>query len=529
MKKFKIEAKSFNNHIIYPHVDIYFKPNEVDTTLPKGIYSEILEAVEIEKFRLISKDIEKLKKNNITLYFESIKEEIILFLKERTRVIQTNVVNQHLKNAQDFYEQKKYTSSKNILAKIDTEALSEFDKLEYLLLKFKLLASKTYVEFKKCQDLFVNFPSKEKELYFAYIKYLEDKREEKSPKRVIQEFEKKYDLESLSKQEKSLYYYLKGRAEYERGEFLLALKYLALAKENTAIDDEKFLANIYNTTANCFTDNLFFDEALELGQKALNIREELQIVQKYESVSLIAGVYLKANEPHKAYEKYEESLALLEGNNDDKKSVERLYNYLARSSLLLGHTDKAREYLALAKKVNDNDRGFVTLIELLFSYIEKDYDKMMQIYKETFFFLDIKKKYDKFVLAWGYTLLARSCIEQKKEEEGIEYLYRATDFFVEDLYILEAYYISMYIYSYNISTEYMNTYNELISSFEIKRKMKEYVLKHQNIVKDYYEIFGVSNTKKCNLKEFYDETSYINQETYYPEVVESILNKFNLI
>ena len=131
---------------------------------------------------------------------------------------------------------------------------------------------------------------------------MQDIRDEKIPKEVIKEFEEKFSLNDMSDEEKSRFFYLKARGLYYRGEFIEALRYFIKAKEYVG-KNEKLLGDIYNSSANIFNDNFYFDEALSIADKALEVREKLALEEaKKDTLSLIGGIYLKKNNLNKALE-----------------------------------------------------------------------------------------------------------------------------------------------------------------------------------------------------------------------------------
>lgn len=518
--KFKILATTFNDIKIKPEIELFVTLGEKNNILPTGIYNDIISIVKKDIiFNVISRDLENLKSQNIEIDYKSLIEPISKMVLSLVNNNQDSIKNQKLLRAIELYENKDINQSKLLFDEIDYTTLEKFDLDEYFLLSFKLLKDKTKDNFNEAKQLFRENPIKIKELYFIYIKYLQDIRDEKEPKKLIKEFEDIFPIDILENSELSIYYYLKGRSDYARGEFLGGLYNLSLAIKNTDKENEKQLAAIYNTATNSFTDNLFFEEAQQLANKALLLRKKLKLPEEKESLSLICGIYLKSNKPKKAYENFKK----LDINNS------RICNYLAKTSILLGYINKANDYLDKSKDFGDDKKGFLVLYKLLSLFKEQEFDNMIELYKETIMLPENKKQYDKFVLGWGFVLISRAYFEQKNYINGIHNLFIGIDFFIEDKYILEAFYVSLYIYQYSLPIKFIDDFYNLINNYNLKQKFEEYYQKHKNISKDYSDIFGIKESKINNLKKFYKDTKDINQENYNPDVVKDILDRFYLI
>ena len=102
----------------------------------------------------------------------------------------------------------------------------------------------------------------------------------------------------------------------------------------------------------------------------------------------------------------------------------------------------------------------------------------------------------------------------------------AISYFLEDKYILESFYISLYIYQYTLPQKYIIKFNELITDFNIKNRFEEYVQKHVSISQNYSKIFGVQMADKNNLQIFYNDTKEIDTINYNPKIIKNILDNY---
>jgi hypothetical protein len=526
--RYKIAAKTFNGITIEPEIEIYVMLGKKNDTLPLGIYSEVEAKLQNHlgindiSYYVISKDLETLESKNIQIDYNSLIDIVYkLALEAAENNIDRTLKNPKLIRVIALYDDRKFADATTLYTEINKTTLTKYENEEYILLGFKLFKEKNQEKFEELQRLFINNPLRTKQLYFEYIKHLEDLRDETKPTQLLNEFVSKYPLALLSQDELTLYYYLQGRSYYARGEFLLALKNLALAKENTNQENERLLASIYNTATNSFTDNLFFDEAEQLAKKALHLREKLKLPETQESIRLIGGIYFKSTQYKKAYNQYKN------GHNDVSKNSREL-NYLAKSALMAGFIHKAHEYMTKSSDLDD-PKGFLVLIKFQMLFEEQKHDEMFELYKMTIMLPENKIKYDKFVLGWGYALMAETSFKDMHYDDGIEYLYKGIDYFMEDKYILELFYIHLYIYKYDLPKEFILKFEELINTLNIRNCFKEYVQKHTIIAEEYAEIFEIEPKGKNNLQIFYDDTKDIDTENYNPEFIRDILANYTLI
>lgn len=533
--KYKLLVQTFNGIKITPEVDIFVALGKGKNILPSGIYKEIQnEIINVKNipeldFFVFSKDLENLIQQNMSIDYNNLKTIILKLLFEIIeKNISSNIINQKLIRANQLFDDKKIDEAETLLLEINNKALSAFDSEEFNILQFKIKIDKSENDFKDIiESTFKDNPLRIKQIYFIYIKYLEDIRDERTPLKLIKEFEEKYPLSILSNNEKSIFHYLNGRANYARGEFLVALKELSKSKEFVNIDDEKLLSSIYNTATNSFSDNLFFDEAEQIAKNTIDIRNKLKLIEVQESISLLAGIYFKSNQFEKAYQHYEISLKLLE--HEQKNSKTRLFNYLAKTSIMLGAFDKAKEYIEQSEKLEYDNKGFLILIKYLYLYTQKDFEELMELYKTTILLPENRNKYDNFVISWCYVLLAQYKFEIKEFNLGINFLYKAIDYFMEDKYILEAFYVSLNVYKYAIPEKEMDDFFSLIDDYELNKIFEEFVLKHQDISNNYSEKFNIKSSSKNKLNEFFEDTYDVTSDNYNPELVTKLMNQFCLI
>ena len=495
MAKFKIKAKTFNDIEICSEVEVHIVVGErKEDFLSQNAYfaleSKLKKDSKLDyKFYLISKDIEELIKNDVIIDENNFIEQIYSLLLEKIQNYQTSIYNETLLRVVELYKHRKLKESKNLLENIDKNSLSKFDLDEYMVLEFKLLDDKE-ANFDKYKNFFRDNAKKSKEIYFDFIKYLEDKRDERKPFKLLEEFETNFSLTEFDSEEKAFYFYLKGRNYYYRGEFLLALDLLSKALKFTK--KEKLIAHIYNTATNSFNDNLFFDEALQMAKKSLNIRKQLNLPEVADTYSLIGGIYLKSNKPKKAF-KY-----LKKAKIEALKSA-RIYNYLAKSAILLKDYKTAKKYIKKSEKFDDS-KGFLVLIKFLLLNKTSTYEKMKDLEIQTLAFAENRKKYDKVVLGWSYYLLAQKSFEKKLTFEGLQYLDKAIYYFLKDNYILEAYYVS--IVDVKLNKKEKKYLQEILSNYLLKEKFDEYVQKHKNIADKYCGVFKIHNFNERNLEKF---------------------------
>ena len=526
MAKIKLKASTFNGIDINPSIELFIQKDLENKNLPLQVYSEIKNRLKNELklkneevcFNIESKDLQELNNKNIQIDNEYFTQELYKIVKDEYLKQTGQINNEFLKRAIILFEERDIDGVNNILGKIDISSLSIYEINEFIFLQFKLSDKKDEKDFRLLLSRYENNPAKLKEIYFTYIKYLEDIRDEKKPYDLIVEFENRFSLDNLSKEEEALYYYLIGRNNYLRGEFLGSL--INLKEALTLTKNEKMLANIYNTATNCYTDNMFFEEALNLANKALEIRELLKLPQKYDTYSLIGGIYQKSSQYKKALEYFKKANKGMENS--------RIYNYLAKASIMTGNKNGALEYIEKAKSFNDDKKGFTKLIELLYLYKIESYDGAGDFFIEQFVNPDNNQNYDKFVLAWAYSIKSQISFEKKLYEEGIKALSKAIDYFLFDKYILESFYVYLYPFCYDLPKKEIEKFLILVDKYSLNRKVSEYITKHKTISDKYNVHFKIPKGKN-NLLEFYEKTKNINPVQYNSLALKKLINSYNFI
>ena len=501
MPKVKIKAKTFNGIEIEPSVEIFINYGQKDKNLPIWVYNNIKEEIKDRfkvkdfDFEIISKDLDTLKENGIEILWENFIKNILPLMKD----INKEIENSALKRAFDFYKEGKIKEANEIFNSIDKDKLSEFDKKEFIFLNFLLDEEKNEDKFKEYVKIFEDNPLKLKEIYFNFIKFLQDKRDEKLPKRFIEEFENRFSLKDLSNKEKSIYFYLKGRGLYYRGEFIDAIRNLKKAKEYAT--DEELLSNIYNTTANIFTDNLYFDEALTLANRALEIRKKLYLDEKVnDTLSLIGGIYLKQNKLNKAYESFKEV----------KREDSRINNYRAKTAILRGFLNKAEEYINKSKKFDKKDeKGFLRSIEMFYLFKRNKLEKVKEFFKNEFVLPEKREKVDAIVWGLVYSIMSEVYSLENKKEDVFKALFMGIKNLLEDNYIIEAYYLSLYPYKFEMDKKDIEEFNKRISVFNLKSKLSDYVYRHKEVLSKEAKNFDLE-IKSDNLQKFYEDLVNIN-------------------
>jgi len=487
----KIKTKTFNGLELEMDVDIYIEYGKKDLALLPWVYnsikSRVKEAINEDiDFKIISKSLETLKDKNIEIIWEDFIRKVSEYIINDD--IDYEIKNSALKRAFELYENKN-KKAKEVFKSINQENLSKFEKKEYKLLEFLLSDEKKEI-FDEYKEYFKNDSVKLRRVYFEYIKYMQDIRDEKIPKEVIKEFEEKFSLNDMSDEEKSRFFYLKARGLYYRGEFIEALRYFIKAKEYVG-KNEKLLGDIYNSSANIFNDNFYFDEALSIADKALEVREKLALEEaKKDTLSLIGGIYLKKNNLNKALEFFKQV------NREDG----RIYNYLAKSAILREYFNKAKEYIQKSELYEDK-KGFLRYVKFLYLFKQNKFKELKEFFAQEMVLPEKRKDLDKIVLGGIYALMAEMEFINKNNIEAFKYLYSAIENLEKDNYILEAFVVSLYPYKYKIDEKEIEKFENYIKEFSIKEKFLDYIEKHTKILPSLAKEFGV-DVSSNNLEEF---------------------------
>jgi tetratricopeptide (TPR) repeat protein len=159
---------------------------------------------------------------------------------------------------------------------------------------------------------------------------------------------------------------------------------------------------------------------------------------------------------------------------------------------------------------------------------QKKYSEMYSLYQASVMLSENHKQYDNFALGWGYSYMALAAFEQKQYKDGIIFLSDAITFFLDDLYILEAAYLSLYLYAYSVPSKYIKMFRKLEGSFSLITRLGVYVQKHVHIAEKYAKIFELSNSES-KLQKFYDDIKDINDNNYNPDEIKLIMDSICLI
>lgn len=438
----------------------------------------------------------------------------------------------HAQRAEELFREKKYAQAKRLLKDIDRSTLSPHDEDSVNLMLFKLVLldsgcnpEKMTSLFEKALSIYINKPRQAKQYYFSFIRYLEDCRDPSAPRKIIEEFEKKYPLSILDAREKAEYFYLKGRTEYGRGEFLGALKSLQLAMEHSDKSDQKLISAVYTIAANCFSDNFFFEDARAIAGQARELREILNLPERYETQGCLAGIAFKQGDFEAANDLFQEYQSLTEQVELSLDEENRLYNYLAKAAIMLGNTEEAARMLAKASQAGDR-LGFSVTLELLLLLRLKAYPKMQELFLSTCLLPEAHRDYDNFALGWSYSLMARSCFEQQDYLDGVKLLARGINFFQADLYVVEAAYVMLYLYNYPLPPEATNLFDEIQPRAAIMENFEHYVGKHQDMAQQYAGSFIETTELQANnlLLDLYERMKSIDENNYNPQEIQDILD-----
>ena len=581
MGHFYVKIKTLNGQELLANIAIYlesrvkFNFEEQDNPLlPIRIYSDVKsKSLDIFKkafpdlalgsisISMVSKDLESLKVQLLTpdaedlinavkmlvindvsesigmdknLSFDEKVNQLPKHMREfKTSYLKSNPIdNKKLIRVSQLIIEKEYSVANELLKEIDKQGLSQLEIEEYDFVWFQLLVKNLREDvpelFKDLLDVYSENHRQLKRLYFEYIRFLENLRDDRKPRNFLREFEDIFPLSSLSKSEKSWYFYLKGRAEYSRGDFLFALENLSLALENADKNDERLIASIYNTTVNSFTDNLFFDEANHIAQKAFDLRKKNEYSELYETVSLQGGIKLKSGEYKKALEYFLKSEKMFEGKTSTNANPSRLFNYIAKSAIFVEDFKLAEQYIEKAKN-SDDTKGFSIAIELLLNLKQHNYAHMSELFKSSIMLPENQKVYDNFAIGWGYVYMALASFEQKKFKDGAHHLARSISNFQDDMYIFEAFYVSLYLYQYSVPSKEIQRFRDLTKDYYLMDDYEEFIEKHVDVSERYAGGFGFDLPKTNLLKQFYEDTRDMNDENYNPEVVKDILDSFCLM
>ncbi len=313
------------------------------------------------------------------------------------------------------------------------------------------------------------------QLYFDYIKHLQDIRDDRRPRQLALEFEKRFSPDVLLPADLALFHYLKGRGRYYRGDYLEALRLLCQALEGTPPEQERDRARIFNTAANAFTDNLFYDEALALAHAALTIRERLSLAEHSDTCGLIAGIHFRRgafNEARTWWEKQRDAAV--------EKPDNRLLNNLAKCAMMLDDRDAAANLLDQAREQGD-ERGFTAALELRLLVMNKEVEKAEARFKATFMLPENKTRFDDFAVAWAYVAMAQCDMDRGKYRDATKRLTKAQTLFLADAYVFEAACVALLLPASGASESDWAYYEEIQPKPDVIERLQEYVAAHSEL------------------------------------------------
>lgn len=580
-----IIATAFNGTVVEAKVKLYvetlnFNPRQQleNKLIAPAVYrasrDKILEklskmypqqALEVINFSIISSDLEelvsikfKVHDNGLTEaivasvlnylameigfgYQEDVKQPEVYLRQNESRFIARflsspveKISNSKLQEAMDSYHGQKFVQASDIMKEINPDNLNDYDHAEWDWLSF---AIRTKLEnafshalqehFEQVLAKYADRPPLFKRYYFQYIEFLEDVRNAKMPRGLLSLFEKRYPLSLLDDDEAVVYHRLKGRAEYHRGEFLVALEHFSSALKRVDNDDLKSKAAIYNSAANCFTDNLFFESAHWIASQAQEWRRVLDLPQTYESIGCMAGVETKRKNYARALELHHKADELIRDMQITGIDLNRHYNLLAKNYILVCNYALGKEYLDKAEEAEDG-KDFSQYLRLLLYFRQGSYEQMDKLFNLKFRGND---EYDEFVLGWGNALMARAAFAQQRFDAAIPYLEDAISWFLKDLYILEARMVSLYGFACDLPREYQDKIMQIIFSSDIDARFEEYVAKHAVINDRFYPSFNPESGEeqgKPRLIQLAETIREINNNKYDAHEIRHFIDSYCL-
>ncbi len=542
--KFKVNATAFNGKPVQVDIELYvetlninFRREQKNKLITAEVYQELQNQILMElrqiypqqlletiNFKLISRDLEELIGLKFKVQESDLREATIAtvlnylaleigvtphrnieklktslgrfenrFVARFLSSPEQNISNPKLQEAMGSYQEKMFSQASDIINVLSPDDLNYYDRSVWEWLSF---ATRTKQDKEDSPDLREQFdralerysqqPSLIKKYYFSYIEFLEDIRDAKKPRELIREFEARYPLSILDDDEAVVYHRLKGRAEYHRGEYLIALEHFGIALIRVDKNDLKSKAAIFNSAVNCFTDNLFFESAHWIASQAEVWRRVLDLPQTYESISCMAGIETKRKNYAQALELHQKADELIQDIQITDIDANRHYNFMAKNYILAGNYARGEEYLDKAEEAGDH-KGFTQSLRMLLYYQQSSYDQMDELFERRF---KAESKYDHFVLGWANALMARAAFVQKRFDAAISYLEDSISLFMSDLYILEARMVSLYGFAFDPPKEYQDKIMGIIINNNIDARFEEYVAKHAEINSKYYHFFN---------------------------------------
>jgi hypothetical protein len=551
--------------------DFSLKLNEdVNALLKKHLDRDFPPIVEYEfRFRIISPQLEKLRQLSADIESEDLAEitaaEICAYiLKENEIFLPVDKVsgsfkdfyfihvekhdfgsllrrkienfdqneNKYVKEMDFHLLKRNYTEANRVKDLIEPQKLNSSDSLLYTrnCLKLKYNTEKNSLiqnqnEFQSVSEKFGYNKEFSLQIHLDYLKYLEDVREVKTPKGIIEKIEKTFDLQKADDDQKAYFYYLKGRQSYGRGHFIEALNFLSTSFDlYKKLGMEEETGNVFNTTVNCYNDNFYFEEAEYLANNALQIRKKYNSAAIGDTYGALGGVKFKKGDFKGALDCYNESYKILSQSSENNL---RTFNYIAKCYIFLKDYDNAQQYLEKSEKLFDvateKDKSFTHLYKLILSFMKNDDENFRQ---DSLIFHDPKNyfNFDHFPMGWAFTFIALNSYKKGEIEKGHKQLSQAIRFFMEDSYYFEA----GYVWLYNLLNEPADYSGKPFEEDPLTfPKFVEYVELHGNL-RENFAIFEEKNEETSNIIRFRDgflQASNIKNKADQKELIIELMKK----
>jgi len=470
-------------------------------------------AIERVGYRLVSRDLENLRANRVRPDGESLAKAIshrilnevavrvgadmqadLDSLRERQPIFRRVFLGEAprppapaVERVGVLFEERRFEEAAGLLRELDMESLSaeERERVAPVELALELRRCGCAVpRMEACYAAWSKRHASEGKLrrkgHMVLVRALEDCRHIHAPRKWLRAFEEKWPVSALMPDERSYYWYSKGRTEYGRGEFIGALELLERAAAELPSGDLPLLAAIQTVAANCLADNLLFEPARRLAEQALETRKRLALADAFESQGALAGIAFKAGRFDEAREEflvYARMAEELELGSDERN---RLRNYLAKSAIMVGDFDEARAHLERA--MEDDRLGFSAALWLLWLLHRGEHAAMDAFYAEHFLLPERQRGCDPFALGWAYAFMARAEFARGRWEPGVKYLARAVGFFRADRYHLEAAWLLRYLWEYPLSGEALSLFERIQPVEEILSDLEEYARRHRDLL-----------------------------------------------
>ncbi|MDX9976398.1 MAG: hypothetical protein RBS16_00005, partial [Candidatus Cloacimonadales bacterium] len=128
-------------------------------------------------------------------------------------------------------------------------------------------------------------------------------------------------------------------------------------------------------------------------------------------------------------------------------------------------------------------------------------------------------------------LMARASFVQKEYRDAVLYLSDSINWFIGDLYILEAKIVSLYAHAFELPDDYRDIIVQATDDITLDQLFDEYVEKHAIIEKTYYKDYDSSyeiDEKTPNLVKLADDINHIYEQKNNAEQVLEIVDRFCL-